>query len=95
MFLLFQDTGDLIDKGLEITPYAPAAFGALIVALCTAVVFLWRKLGASEKDYKNLAEEVVTVLATISLRLEDSKNNTDLLKEIKNSLDLIKTKLLE
>lgn len=93
MILLFQDTTDLIDKGLTITPYSGTVYGAIVVLLCVAVVMLWRKLAASEKDYKALAKEVVEVLAKVSIRLEDSKNDSDLLKEMNTTLKMIKEKL--
>jgi hypothetical protein len=92
--ILFQSTKELIETGLTITPYSGAAYGALVVVLAFAVAMLWRKLNKSEEDYKKLAEEVVEVLAKISIRLEDTKNNGELLKELKNTLDLIKGKLL-
>lgn len=93
MILLFQDSTKLIEEGLKITPYNATAFGALVVVLSIAVFFLWRKLAQTETDYKDLAKEVVAVLAKVSLRLEDTKNDGELLKEMNLTLQMIKEKL--
>ena len=93
MIALFQDTGELINEGLKITPYNATAFGALVVVLAIGVIMLWRKLAASEKDYKALAKEVVEVLAKVSIRMEDTKRDSELLKEMKLTLQMIKDKL--
>ena len=95
MILFFQDTVKIIDEGLKITPYNATAFGALVVVLAIAVAMLWRKLALAEKDYKELAKEVVEVLAKVSIRLEDSKSDGDLLKEMNLTLKMIKDKLNE
>lgn len=95
MMLFFQDTVKIIDEGLKITPYNATAFGALVVVLAIAVAMLWRKLALAEKDYKELAKEVVEVLAKVSIRLEDSKSDGDLLKEMNLTLKMIKDKLNE
>ena len=93
MILLQTDTTTIIEEGLKITPYNATAFGALVVVLAIAVVVLWRKLAKAELDYKELAKEVVEVLAKISIRLDDTKQDGEVLREIKTSLELIKKKL--
>lgn len=94
MFLLQADTTTLIQEGLKIHPYGLAVYGALVVALSVAVVFLWRKILIDDKSYKKVLTSSTEIITAVKLRLDDQQELIQLIRDLKGEIgnlkDLIK-----
>lgn len=90
MILFFQDPGDLITKGLTINPYGLTVYGALVIVLAVAVIYLWKKILADDKAYKKVLTSSTEILTSVKTRLDDQKELLDLIKEIKGDIVTIK-----
>lgn len=85
----------LIETGMAISPLNASAFGALVVVLAVAVVFLWRAYDAKTKKLLEILERSVSITAKVESHMTQQHENVDTLKEIKFELtrlsDLIKS----
>lgn len=87
MIVLQADTTDLIEKGLNITPYSATAFGALIVVLCVAVVMLWRKNIELDTEIRSVTNRAIDVLVRVSQRLDDQQEIIKIISEMSMKID--------
>lgn len=86
MFFQLQ-TKELIETGLTITPGSATAYGALVVALCAAVIALWRKLFVVENNFQEVTNKSVQLLTKVSQRLDDQQQHIEIIKDLKNEIN--------
>jgi type II secretory pathway component PulM len=86
---------NLIQKTLEISPLNASAFGALVLVLAIAVVFLWRAYDAKTQKLMEVLERSVGITAKVENHMAKQNDDFATLKEIKFELtrlsDLIKS----
>lgn len=96
MDILLQQN-DLINTGLQISPYNAAAFGALVVVLAIAVIFLWRADTEKSKKILEVLEKTISISEKVDNQLSRNndltEDNNKVLQDVKYELASIKERL--